>query len=124
MNPQIKLYYVPKNPNIIKGTIYTLYINNNTNLNLSTIINNERINKASNSIILSKEDYIKLLELNEIANQLTAKRTSDIKSFMDEETKAMTELYKINTERESLIKKLTKQEGKNEWISSNIDTTS
>ena len=114
MNPQIKLYYVPKNPNIIKGTIYTLYINNNTNLNLSTIINNESINKVSNSIILSKEDYTKLIELNKIANQLTAKRTSDIKSFMDEETKAMTELYKINTERESLIKKLTKQEGKNE----------
>ena len=116
MNPQIKLYYIPKNPNIIKGTIYTLYINNNTNLNLSTIINNGSIknNNTSNSIILSKEDYTKLIELNKIAHQLTAKRTSDIKSFIDEETKTMTELSKINTERESLIKKLTKQEGNNE----------
>ena len=109
MNQEIKTYYIPKNPNILKGHIYTLYINNNTNLDLYSIINTKNINiQNSKSITITEKDYTRLLELNNLANQLTNKRTADIQKFINEETKSMTELTKINTERQELIKRLTK----------------
>ena len=40
MNNNITTYYIPNNPNVDKGLIYTLYLNNNKNLDLSSIINN------------------------------------------------------------------------------------
>ncbi len=109
MNQEIKTYYIPKNPNILKGHIYTLYINNNTNLDLYSIINTKNISiQNSKSITITEKDYTRLLELNNLANQLINKRTVDIQKFINEETKNMTELTKINTERQELIKKLTK----------------
>ena len=119
MNNQVMTYYIPNNPNIPKGHIYTLYLNNNTNLELSSILNTQTITlnnildstmkiPKSNQITISKEDYTRLLELNNIAYQLTTKRTADIQNFIQEETKTTTELSKINTERKQLIKKLTK----------------
>ena len=104
MNQEIKTYYIPKNPNIIKGHIYTLYINNNTNLDLSSIINTK-----ISSISISEKDYTKLLELNNISYQLTNKRTINIQNFLNEETKIITELTKLNTEKQELIKKLTRE---------------
>lgn len=121
MTNQIMTYYIPNNPNIPKGHIYTLYLNNNTNLDLSSILNTQTItlnsiidptkpsSKETNQIIISKEDYTRLLELNNIAYQLSNKRTVDIQRFIQEETKTTTELSKINTERQQLIKKLTKE---------------
>lgn len=119
MNNQLKTYYIPNNPNIQKGVIYTLYLNNNTNLDLSSILNDQinqerNLNKPvqdSNLVTLSKEDYTKLLELNNIAYQLLTKRTEIVQNFITEETKTTTELTKINTERQELIKKLTKGSG-------------
>lgn len=120
MTNQLMVYYIPNNPNIPKGHIYTLYLNNNTNLDLSSILNTQTItleNSTASSvantsdksqITISKEDYTKLLELNNMAYQLSTKRTADIQSFIQEETKTTTELTKINTERQELIKKLTK----------------
>ena len=109
MNQEIKTYYIPKNPNILKGHIYTLYINNNTNLDLYSIINTKNINiQNSKSITITEKDYTRLLELNNLAYQLTNKRTADIQKFINEETKSMTELTKINTERQELIKRLTR----------------
>lgn len=115
MNPEIKSYYIPTNPKIIKGHIYTLYINNNTNLNLDAILGARNINiqnpptqKKSDSVMISEKDYTRLLELNNLAYQLTNKRTTDIQNFLNEETKTITELTQINTERQNLIKKITK----------------
>lgn len=120
MNNQPITYYVPDNPNISKGTIYTFYINNNTNLDLTSILNTQTITlnniidsnqgpiTEQNQIIISKEDYTRLLELNNIAYQLTIKRTNDIQKFLQEETITTTKLTKINTERQELIKRLTK----------------
>ncbi len=114
MKEEIYTYYIPKNQNITKGRIYTLYINNNTNLDLFPIINAKNINiqntnfQHPKTIIISEQDYTKLLELNNIAYQLTTKRNKDIQNFLNEETKTITELTKINTERQELIKKLTK----------------
>ena len=39
MTSELMTYYIPNNPNIPKGHIYTLYLNHNTNLDLSSIIN-------------------------------------------------------------------------------------
>ena len=115
MNPEIKSYYIPTNPKIIKGHIYTLYINNNTNLNLDAILGARNINiqnqpsqKKSDSVMISEKDYTRLLELNNLAYQLTNKRTTNIQNFLNEETKTITELTQINTERQNLIKKITK----------------
>lgn len=119
MNNQIITYYIPNNPNVLQGRIYTLYINNNTNLDLTSILNNKTITLGTtktpngqpttpSSIVISKEDYTRLLELNNLSYQLSTKRTKDIENFIKQETDLTTELTKINTEREILIKKLTK----------------
>ena len=129
MNNQITTYYIPNNPNIPKGHIYTLYLNNNTNLELSSILNTKSLqlntlisptekapSPAENTITISQEDYTRLLELNNLAYQLSTKRTKDIQSFIATETKTTTELSKINTERQELIKKLTKGSGVKSWM--------
>lgn len=120
MTNQMITYYIPNNPNIPKGHIYTFYLNNNTNLDLSQILNTQTIIVNSvksttqgpiqdkNEITISKEDYTRLLELNNIAYQLTTRRTKDIQAFIQAETKTTSELAKINNERQELIKKLTK----------------
>ena len=120
MSNQIMTYYIPNNPNIPKGHIYTLYLNNNKNMDLSSILNTQtitlnniistpkgKINEQS-QITISKEDYTRLLELNSLSHQLSTKRDNVIKAFIKEETMATTELAKVNTERHELIKKLTK----------------
>lgn len=120
MSNQIMTYYIPNNPNIPKGHIYTLYLNNNKNMDLSSILNTQtitlnniistpkgKINEQS-QITISKEDYTRLLELNSLSHQLATKRDNVIKAFIKEETMATTELAKVNTERHELIKKLTK----------------
>ena len=38
MTQELMTYYIPNNPSITKGRIYTLYINHNTNLDLSSIL--------------------------------------------------------------------------------------
>lgn len=123
MTNQIMTYYIPNNPNIPKGHIYNFYLNNNTNLDLSSILHTQTIvlNSVkpspqgpvpeSNQITISKEDYTRLLELNNLAYQLTTRRTNDIQAFIQAETKTSSELAKINTERQELIKKLTKAPG-------------
>ena len=55
MNNQLITYYIPTNPNIIDGTIYTLYLNNNTNLDLSSLLEN---NITLNTIINPIEENI------------------------------------------------------------------
>lgn len=124
MTNQIMTYYIPNNPNIPKGHIYTFYLNHNTNLDLSAILNTQTITlnnvvqsakgvvTETSQITISKEDYTRLLELNNIAHQLITKRTNDIQTFIEAETKTTTELTKINTERQELIKKLTPEKGK------------
>ena len=123
MTKQVMTYYIPDNPSIPKGHIYTFYLNHNTNLDLTPILNTQTITvnnvvpspqgpiAESNQIMISKEDYTRLLELNNIAYQLTTKRTNAIQAFIDAETKTTSELTKINTERQELIKKLIRLPG-------------
>lgn len=121
MTNNITTYYIPSNPKIEKGTIYNLYLNKNTNLDLTSITDTKNISlnniiktnnqtiTQTNNITISKEDYTKLLELNNKAYQLTTERTNNIQKFIQEETKTTTALAQLNTERQELIKKLTKK---------------
>ena len=121
MTNNLMTYYIPNNPNIPKGHIYTLYLNHNTNLDLSSILNLQTITvnnvlptsngpvQETSQITISASDYTRLLELNNQAYQLTNKRTADIQNFIQAETKTTAELTKINTERQELIKRLTKK---------------
>ena len=117
MTKSLVTYYIPANPEVTKGTIYALYLNHNTNLDLSQITNVQTItlNQISENgskvtkeqIIISKDDYTKLLELNNQVHQLTNKQVADINAFIQAETKTTEALSRINIERAELIKKLT-----------------
>ena len=124
MNTQPNVYYIPKNPHIQSGKIYTFYLNNNTNLDLSTIVNLQTVqlqdlikkNLSSNqkkSIIITDDEYQQLIDLNEKVTKLIEERDKNIHEFIQKETKTTTELTKINTERQGLIKTLTKMGDKN-----------
>ena len=78
MNNKIKIYYIPENLNIKKGQIYTLYINKNNNLDLSSILEEEKtfnniiVPFKENKIIIEEKEYSKLIEINnKITNQIT-----------------------------------------------------
>lgn len=124
MNTQPNVYYIPKNPHVKAGKIYTFYLNNNTNLDLSTIVNlqtaqlQDLIKKnlsstQKKSIIITDDEYQQLIELNEKVTKLIEERDKNIQEFIQKETTATTELTKINTERQNLIKILTKMGDKN-----------
>ena len=124
MNTQPNVYYIPKNPHVKAGKIYTFYLNNNTNLDLSTIVNLQTVqlqdlikkNLSSNqkkSIIITDDEYQQLIDLNEKVTKLIEERDKNIQEFIQKETTATTELTKINTERQNLIKILTKMGDKN-----------
>lgn len=124
MNTQPNVYYIPKNPHVKAGKIYTFYLNNNTNLDLSTILNlqtaqlQDLIKKnlsstQKKSIIITDDEYQQLIDLNEKVTKLIEERDKNIQEFIQKETTATTELTKINTERQNLIKILTKVGDKN-----------
>lgn len=119
MNTQPNVYYIPKNPHVKAGKIYTFDLNNNTNLDLSTILNlqtaqlQDLIKKnlsstKKKSIIITDDEYQQLIDLNEKVTKLIEERDKNIQEFIQKETTATTELIKINTERQNLIKILTK----------------
>lgn len=70
MTQNITTYYIPQNLNIKKGKIYTLYLNKNTNLDLTSIINNNSDLKQQNNITISKDDYNKLLLIIDTSTKL------------------------------------------------------
>lgn len=94
MNNKIKIYYIPENLNIKKGPIYTLYINKNNNLDLSSIIEEEKtfnniiVPFKENKIVIEEIDYNKLVNINN-------KITNYIK-----------EINKLNTEYQILLTSL------------------
>ena len=126
MTKELITYYIPSNPNITKGPIYSLYINKNTNLDLTSILNLQTITinnivdtnigqiKEISAITIPKEDYTKLLELNNRAFQITTKRNEDVQNFIQNETKIIEELTKINSERQEIINNAIRKEQANE----------
>lgn len=116
MNNQITTYYLPKNQNIQKGKIYTIYKSGINNLDLTPIITAKTlkienlVSKKSDSskITISKDDYTKLLELNNLSYQLSERRNQELQNFIKEQTKTAEEITKVSLERQELINKLTK----------------
>lgn len=112
MNNQVITYYIPTNPNIKSGSIYTLYINNNTNLDLSSIIA-ETPTKSNNIIIpptkitLELKDYNKLLNVNkELQNSIT-KINTNIEKIITEEKQTINNLIKLNSEYNNILKSIS-----------------
>ena len=81
MNNNITTYYIPTNPNINKGTIYTLYINKNTNLDLTSIINEVPSLNPTNIINLNKQIEEIISNLTKINQEL---KTLSIKELKNE----------------------------------------
>lgn len=111
MNDKIKIYYIPSNPNIKKGPIYTLYITNNTNLDLSNLLeeNNITLNNIvnpfkENKIIIEEQTFNELLQINKQIQELLTKKTNDIKKYVEEENKNITELTNLNNKYQNLLK--------------------
>ena len=85
MNNNITTYYIPNNPNVDKGLIYTLYLNNNKNLDLSSIINKDNI--TVNTILNQTDNNVsnKIPELLKILSQT-------LDTFIIKEKELITEL--------------------------------
>lgn len=95
----IRTYYIPVNNNISKGPIYTLYINNNKNLDLTSILEensltlNNMINPfKENKIILEQNDYDELVKLNNNINSVI----NNLRKNQEEINKNINELITIN----------------------------
>ena len=67
MTQKIISYYIPQNLNIKKGKIYNLYLNKITNLDLSSILNNQK----KTSITISTDTYNNLLSLLDKLNKIS-----------------------------------------------------
>lgn len=86
MTQNIVRYYLPQNPNISKGKIYTLYLNKATNLDLTSIMpkkdltmnvllqpNKEAVSQqplSTSTMTLTEEDYTKILSLADTSTKL------------------------------------------------------
>ena len=102
MNNQVKTYYIPFNPNIKKGPIYTLYLNNNKNLDLTSILaedaltlNNIITPFKENKIIIEEEIFNKLIQIT--------------KQINDQITNSLNYLNKLNTELQTNLSSLSNE---------------
>lgn len=88
MNNNITTYYIPNNPNVDKGLIYTLYLNNNKNLDLSSIINKE--NTTVNTILnqKTKENINTYNKIPELLKELS----QNLDTYIIKEKELITEL--------------------------------
>ena len=108
MNNNITMYYIPNNPNIQKGLIYTLYINNNKNLDLSSIIPKENI--TINKILTPQKENIHIEKQNkstEISNkidQILNNIIKDIEIFSTKEKENISTIINLNKEYQNRIK--------------------
>ena len=117
MDNQIKTYYIPTNPNIKAGSIYTLYINNNTNLDISSIINEDSTSKSNTTstikITLEINEYNKLLEVSKEIQNIINKKTNKVENFLTEERQVIKELSKLSIEYNNTLKNISVKDGIN-----------
>lgn len=110
MTNNLIIYYIPNNPNVTNGAIYTLYINHNKNLDISSISNsyfedsNKVHNQKTQSIIEHKTDY-NILDLNNQMLKLIEEKTKII-----EIEKEMTDkLKQLNNNYQKILNQLIKK---------------
>lgn len=99
MTQNIVRYYLPQNPNVNQGKIYTLYLNKVTNLDLTSII--EKKDLTLNGILQPNKEVVPQTTMSTNTMALTEEDYTSILSLADTSTK----LYNQSQE---LIKKLTK----------------
>lgn len=102
MNDEIKTYYIPTNPNIKNGQIYTLYINNNNNLDLTSIVSEEK--KLTNKMVIDIQKYNNLLKVNKQIQDTINKSNISIENFLKEHKQNTNELVKLNIEYNNMLK--------------------
>ena len=111
MTNQLTTYYIPQNPNIQTGTIYTLYLNNNTNLDLTSILQKQELYSneiatpfKENKIIIEQIYYNELIQMLNQTSILLTNITNNIKSYREEENKNLTELINLNQKCQETVK--------------------
>lgn len=118
MNNQITTYYIPSNPNIKSGPIYTLYINNNTNLDLTSILasksNPKNLEQPLPKITLEPNEYNKLLNVSKQIQELINKKNTNVENFLKEEKQTINELSKLSIDYHNTLKNISVKGGKNE----------
>ena len=112
MNNRITTYYIPNNPNILTGQIYTLYVNNNTNLDLTNIIEEKELVKPK--ILINNDEYNKLINICRQIQTTINKRNNNIENYIKEEKENINNLNKLNIDYNNILKNLTSGDGKSE----------
>jgi len=115
MNNQTTTYYIPTNPSIKSGPIYTLYINNNKNLDLTSILVTKPtpLLKVS-TISINTKDYNQLLKINKNYQNIIKSLTNKIELFITEQKKYITELTKLEKEYNTISKLISIKGDNNE----------
>ena len=105
MNNQLITYYIPTNPNVTDGTIYTLYLNNNTNLDLTSILQKQdktSISFKENKLIKEGATYDELIEIIDKTSTLL----TDINNYQQVIFKSLQELINLNQKCQLIVKGL------------------
>ena len=115
MNNQTTTYYIPTNPSIKSGSIYTLYINNNKNLDLTSILVPITPQPVPISTIsINKKDYNQLLKLNKDYQNIIKSITNKIELFINDQKKYIGELTKLEKEYNTISKLISIKGDNNE----------
>ena len=115
MNNQTTTYYIPTNPSIKSGPIYTLYINNNKNLDLTSILVSSKPTPIQVSTIsINTKDYNQLLKINKDYQNIIKNLTNKIELFITEQKKYITDLTKLEKEYNTVSKLISIKGDNNE----------
>lgn len=114
MNNQTTTYYIPTNPSIKSGPIYTLYINNNKNLDLTSILVQKQTPQQIPTISLNTKDYNQLLRINKDYQNIIKSFNNKIELFITEQKKYITELTKLEKEYNTISKLISIKGDNNE----------
>lgn len=114
MNNQTTTYYIPTNPSIKSGPIYTLYINNNKNLDLTSILASKITPTPVSTISINRKYYNQLLKINKDYQSIIKSLTNKIELFITEQKKYITELTKLEKEYNTISKLISIKGDNNE----------
>jgi len=107
MNTKLTTYYIPTNSNVTNGTIYTLYLNNNNNLDLTSILQKQDLNSneaatsfKENKLIIEEYNYNELIEIINKTNILL----TDINNYQQVMFKSLQDLINLNQKCQLVVK--------------------
>lgn len=127
MSVQINLYSKPQNKYNLKERFYNLYLNKNTNLDLSAISNFEKtlsINSSTNSLKNKKEFPVKkdnasttkekkifnkLMELQSLESQILEEQHNNLNKFLKFQQERYQKLINVTNQTKQLFQNLQQQ---------------